>query len=295
MRGLRIAAASSSKNANAFLERIRLDEFVEEEDLGYGFMEPGYTLLDILDANVSGRDFEQGKPHPEIFLTAAEELAVPPGECFVGGKSGVEENPGAWLGAAMGELANSVGRDKLTLVGEPIFAPLGVWIEQLAAESTGKKGKGIVPVESEPPGAPEVYGDDRLFVYTGADGSDGGGSAGKLEELARAGHPVVRIEAREPYDLGGEMLRWMMATAVAGHILAINPFDQPNVESAKVLARKMVAEYQEQGSLPQLELTLQEPTITVYAAPARRRQLRRRWKSSCRRLVPETTWRFRPT
>jgi hypothetical protein len=87
----------------------------------------------------------------------------------------------------------------------------------------------------------------------------------------------------------------MMATAVAGHILDINPFDQPNVESAKVLARKMVAEYQEQGSLPQLEPTLQEPTITVYAAPAGRRQLRRRWKSSCRRLVLETTWRFRPT
>ena len=82
-RSLHIAAASSSKNANAFLERIRLDEFVEEEGLTYGFVEPGYTLLDILDANVSGRDFKQGKPHPEIFLTAAEELEVPPGECFV--------------------------------------------------------------------------------------------------------------------------------------------------------------------------------------------------------------------
>jgi beta-phosphoglucomutase len=81
--GLRIAAASSSKNANAFLERIRLDEFAKEEGLNYGFVRPGYTLLDILDANVSGRDFEQGKPHPEIFLTAAEELGVPPGECFV--------------------------------------------------------------------------------------------------------------------------------------------------------------------------------------------------------------------
>ena len=81
--GLRIAAASSSKNANAFLERIRLDSFAEEEGLSYDFVGPGYTLLDILDANVSGRDFEQGKPHPEIFLTAAEELGVPPGECFV--------------------------------------------------------------------------------------------------------------------------------------------------------------------------------------------------------------------
>jgi beta-phosphoglucomutase len=81
--GLRIAAASSSKNANAFLERIRLDEFVKEEGLSYAFVRPGYTLLHILDANVSGRDFEQGKPHPEIFLTAAEELGLPPGECFV--------------------------------------------------------------------------------------------------------------------------------------------------------------------------------------------------------------------
>jgi beta-phosphoglucomutase-like phosphatase (HAD superfamily) len=81
--GLRVAAASSSKNANAFLERIRLDQFAKEEGLSYGFVRPGYTLLDILDANVSGRDFEQGKPHPEIFLTAAEELGVPPGECFV--------------------------------------------------------------------------------------------------------------------------------------------------------------------------------------------------------------------
>ena len=81
--GLRVAAASSSKNANAFLERIRLDQFAKEEGLSYGFLRPGYSLLDILDANVSGRDFEQGKPHPEIFLTAAEELGVPPGECFV--------------------------------------------------------------------------------------------------------------------------------------------------------------------------------------------------------------------
>jgi beta-phosphoglucomutase-like phosphatase (HAD superfamily) len=81
--GLRVAAASSSKNANAFLERIRLDQFAKEEGLSYDFVRPGYTLLDILDANVSGRDFEQGKPHPEIFLTAAEELGIPPGECFV--------------------------------------------------------------------------------------------------------------------------------------------------------------------------------------------------------------------
>ena len=172
------------------------------------------------------------------------------------------ENPGVWLGAVMGELANSAGRDEVTLVAEAAFDPLGVWIEQLIAESTGKDGKGILPVEGEPVGAPEAYGSDRLFVYTGADG----GQTAALDALAQAGHPVVRIEAREPYDLGGEMFRWMMATAVAGHILAINPFDQPNVESAKVLARKMVAEYKKQGSLPKLEPTLQEHGITVYAS-----------------------------
>jgi beta-phosphoglucomutase-like phosphatase (HAD superfamily) len=99
-RGLRIAAASSSKNANAFLERIRLDEFVEEEGLSYDFVRPGYTLLDILDASVSGRDFEQGKPHPEIFLTAAEELGIPPEECFV-----VEDAANGVQAAKAGEMA----------------------------------------------------------------------------------------------------------------------------------------------------------------------------------------------
>ena len=171
------------------------------------------------------------------------------------------ENPGAWLGAVMGELAKSAGRDKLTLFAEPTFEPTGVWIEQLVAESTGKDGEGILPVEGEPIGSPEIYGDDRLFVYTGA---DGGEAAAELKDLAQAGHPVVRIEAREPYELGGEMFRWMMATAVAGRILGIQPFDQPNVESAKILARKMVAEYEEKGELPELEPTLQEDGVTVY-------------------------------
>jgi glucose-6-phosphate isomerase len=250
------------------------EHFVAVTDLGSGLQDIAekyrFRATFLNDPNIGGRysalSFYELVPAALIgvdirrLLDGATEMAR---AC---GKSGVEENPGAWLGAAMGELANSAGRDKLTLVGGPTFAPLGVWIEQLVAESTGKKGKGIVPVGSESPGAPEVYGDDRLFVYGGADGSDGEDSAGRLEDLAQAGNPVVRIEAREPYDLGGAMFRWMMATAVAGHILDINPFDQPNVESAKVLARKMVAEYQEQGSLPGLQPTLQEHGITVYGS-----------------------------
>jgi hypothetical protein len=163
----------------------------------------------------------------------------------------------------MGGMAKSAGRDKLTLVAEPTFDPLAVWVEQLVAESTGKEGEGLLPVEGEPVGAPEVYGDDRFFVYTGAGGDE---AAAALEKAARAGHPVVRIEAREPYELGGEMFRWMMATAVAGHILGINPFDQPNVESAKVLARKMVAEYGEQGSLPEPKPALRDQGIAVHGS-----------------------------
>ena len=169
------------------------------------------------------------------------------------------ENPGVWLGAVLGELAKT-GRDKLTLFADSTFEPLGVWVEQLIAESTGKDGKGILPVEGKPPGDTSVYGDDRLFVYTGASASD------LMEELARAGHPVVRLEVRNPYELGAEMFRWMLATAVAGHLLGINPFDQPNVESAKVLAREMVAEYQQKGELPQPEPTLRDGGITVYGS-----------------------------
>lgn len=171
------------------------------------------------------------------------------------------ENPGARLGAVLGAMAGE-RRDKLTLLAEPAFEPLGVWVEQLVAESTGKSGEGILPVEGEPPGDPAAYGDDRLFVYTGAQ------TPSELEAIGLAGHPVVRLAAREPYELGGEMFRWMFATAVAGHRLGINPFDQPNVESAKVLARKMVAEYRERGALPEPEPALRDGRVSVYGSGA---------------------------
>ncbi|MEX0785340.1 MAG: glucose-6-phosphate isomerase [Dehalococcoidia bacterium] len=135
-----------------------------------------------------------------------------------------EENPGAWLGAVLGEAALA-GRDKLTLVLPPELAALGCWIEQLVAESTGKEGRGIIPVEGEPLGAPGVYGDDRLFVAIGE--HEG------LEELERVGHPVVRLADHDALQLGAEFFRWELATAIAGHVLGINPFDQPDVQSAK--------------------------------------------------------------
>jgi len=161
-----------------------------------------------------------------------------------------QENPGAWLGTILGELAKE-GRDKLTLATSPSIASFGNWVEQLIAESTGKEGQGIVPVVGEPLGPPEVYGDDRLFVGLALAGDKSHEAA--LAALEDAGHPVVRLYLRDRYDLGGQMFLWEVATAVAGYHLGINPFDQPNVESAKVLAREMVAAYMEKGALPRGE------------------------------------------
>ncbi|GIW13880.1 MAG: hypothetical protein KatS3mg062_1319 [Tepidiforma sp.] len=143
-----------------------------------------------------------------------------------------ERNPGAWLGAVLAEAARA-GRDKLTLILPHQVEALGHWIEQLIAESTGKHGVGILPVEGERIGPPPVYGSDRLFVACGP--IDG------LDELEAAGHPVVRLPAIGPLDLAAEFFRWEFATAVAGHILGVNPFDQPNVEEAKRMARRLLA------------------------------------------------------
>lgn len=151
------------------------------------------------------------------------------------------------LGAILGTLARH-GRDKLTLITSPEIASFGDWVEQLVAESTGKEGKGILPVVGEPLGEPDVYSRDRLFVYLHLPNSRA--AAAQLAVLEEAGHPVVSIGLGDVYDLGGQFMWWEMATAVAGHLLNIQPFDQPNVESAKVLARQMVAAYHETGELP---------------------------------------------
>jgi transaldolase/glucose-6-phosphate isomerase len=151
-----------------------------------------------------------------------------------------EENLGARLGAILAELAKA-GRDKATFAISPSIASFGDWVEQLIAESTGKEGKGILPVVREPLGLPEVYGADRLFVHLRLAGDDAHDAA--LADLEAAGHPVVRLNLHDRYDLGGQFFLWEIATAVAGHRLGINPFDQPDVEAAKVLARRMVAEY----------------------------------------------------
>ncbi len=172
-----------------------------------------------------------------------------------------DENPGAWLGTIVGEMAKA-GRDKLTFIITPPLASFGDWAEQLIAESTGKEGKGIIPVVGEPVGAPEVYGDDRLFVYIPLEHDDTYAAA--VDALEAAGQPVVRLQVRDLYSLGQLMFLWEFATAVAGERLGINPFDQPNVEAAKVRAREMVAAFQEQGSLPPEAPALAEGDMAVY-------------------------------
>jgi glucose-6-phosphate isomerase len=161
----------------------------------------------------------------------------------------VEHNPALQLGAAMGELALR-GRDKLTLVFEPPLAPLGVWVEQLVAESTGKEGTGILPVDLEELGPSDAYGDDRVFAAVRLAGAADAGIAEALEALRDAGHPVLEHEIADACDLGGEFLRWEIAVAAAGHVLGIDAFDQPNVQESKDITKGLLGEYAETGELP---------------------------------------------
>jgi hypothetical protein len=173
------------------------------------------------------------------------------------------QNTAAWLGAIMAGLTLEE-IDKLTFISSPSLLDIGTWIEQLVAESTGKLGKGILPVCSTGPGNPEIYSNDRLFIYIKLKGEDEYDQS--VNQLEEAGHPVVRIIVKDKYDLGGEIFRWEFATTVAGHILKINPFDQPDVESAKISAREMVKKFKKTGKLPVLPVTLDADGLKVYTS-----------------------------
>ncbi len=161
------------------------------------------------------------------------------------------ENPGARLGAIMGALAG-VGRDKLTLITSPALDGFGLWVEQMLAESLGKSGKGIIPVAGEPSLPPERYSEDRLVVYLRLRGDDNGAADSLTAQLA-ATHPTVRLELTDRADLGAEFYRWEFATAVAGHLLGVHPFDQPNVQGAKDKTDLVLEHYRGAGQLPPVE------------------------------------------
>jgi transaldolase / glucose-6-phosphate isomerase len=172
------------------------------------------------------------------------------------------DNPGAKLGAVLGECAKA-GRDKLTIITDSKISSLGLWIEQLIAESTGKEGKGIVPIAGEPLGAPNVYGDDRLFVSIAVGKLDGDTEV-KLKALEAAGHPVVYRTLTDIYDLGEEFFLWEIATAFAGWRLGINPFDQPNVQESKDATKELLGEFEKEGKLVEQAVLVTDGMLTLY-------------------------------
>jgi transaldolase / glucose-6-phosphate isomerase len=175
----------------------------------------------------------------------------------------VEENPGAVLGIILGSAANA-GRDKVTIITSPGISDLGAWLEQLLAESTGKIGKGIIPVDRETLTTPEVYSSDRVFVYVRLETGTDAEQDAKVAAIEKAGHPVVRITIADIYDLGAEFFRWEIATAVAGSIIGINAFNQPDVEASKIATRELTSAYEKTGSLPAEKPVVEDSGIKLF-------------------------------
>lgn len=214
--------------------------FLNPESVGGRYSALSYVGL--LPASLAGVDLD-----PFLADAAAMRVACMATDPLV--------NPGIALGATMGALALA-GRDKLTLVIDPALPSLGAWLEQLIAESTGKVGTGIVPVDREPLGAPASYGADRVFVRIALDGTappvaaDGTAADTLLDALAAAGHPVLRFVLPDPIDIAGEFFRWEVATAMAGIVLGVNPFDEPNVTESKENTSRVLEELHHHGHFP---------------------------------------------
>jgi transaldolase / glucose-6-phosphate isomerase len=178
-----------------------------------------------------------------------------------------KDNPGVLLGATLGALARE-GRDKVTFIASPGIRAFGGWLEQLLAESTGKNGVGLIPVDGEELAAPDRYGKDRLFVYLRLDSAPDPKQDEAVDALSRAGQPVVRLLLRDKLDIAQEVFRWEIATAVAGAVLGINPFDQPDVEASKIATRELTKQFEQTGSLPQQTPLYAEDGIRLFADPS---------------------------
>ena len=181
-----------------------------------------------------------------------------------GPKVAPADHPGIWLGAIMGILAEQ-GRDKVSILASPSIAHFGDWIEQLLAESTGKEGRGLIPVVGATIGSPHDYVSDRLFIYLCVDGDNNDDIDQRLVALQQASQPCVILHLPDQYALGGEFFRWAYATAVAGHLLAVNPFDEPNVAESKTNTNRLLAHYEEYGRLPVPSVALKNDLMALYA------------------------------
>jgi glucose-6-phosphate isomerase len=210
------------------------------------------SVFGLLPAALHGVDLEQ-------LLTGASAMAE---AC----RRPAHQNPGLQLGAAIGEAALA-GRDKLTILTSPRLASLADWIEQLVAESTGKASRGIVPVVGEPLGRADAYSADRQFVVVQLAGDEDREARALAEELELLGNPVLRLELADPFDIGAEFVRWEIATAAAGMLLEIDPFDQPNVQEAKDATRSLLDAYRAHGALAQPAPLVAEPGVAAYGDP----------------------------
>jgi len=227
----------------------------------------GFRYIFYGDPEIGGR-FSALSPFGVVAATLAglntEKLLDEAAKAVASAKLEPAENPAAQLGLLLGTAANA-GRDKLTIFTSPEIADLGAWMEQLVAESTGKLGKGITPVDREVIAAPEFYGKDRIFAYIRYAGTADSSQDAKVAAIEAAGHPVVTIEIADLYEIFGQFFTWEVATSVAGSVMGINPFNQPDVESAKIETRTLTAAYEETGKLPAREPVLEGEGFKLYA------------------------------
>ncbi len=218
------------------------------------------SAFGVVPAAVMGLDLTR-------FLDAAERMVE---ACRLAGA----DNPGLALGATLGTLAKG-GRDKLTLLTSPGISALGGWLEQLIAESTGKEGAGIIPVDLEPLIEPDHYGADRVFVYLRLEGGADAAQDAAVTALEKLGQPVIRIAVASTYDLGQEFFRWEFATAVAGAVLGIHTFNQPDVEASKIETKKLTEAVEKTGALPHENAILEDGGIRLYADPRNAEEIAR--------------------
>jgi len=223
--------------------------FLNDPNIGGRYSSLSY--FGLVPAGLIGTDLKQ-------LLNTAQDMA---GTADTGYSLTEQNNTPAVLGTVMGMLARQ-GRDKLTFITSPEIQSFGTWVEQLVAESTGKEGKGILPVVNETVLQPDKYEDDRIFVYLKLDKDVTFHK--EVKSLRQTGHPLIQIHLNDRYELGSEFFRWELATAVSGYFLKINPFDQPNVEATKKLTKKMVITFQDKGKLPETEPSLKTDILSVF-------------------------------
>ena len=229
-----ITDPDTSLHRQALEQRFRA-VFLNPPDIGGRYSALSY--FGLVPAALTGLDLDR------LLAQAAQAAQV----CSDGAPA--RENPALKLGAALGELARK-GRDKVTFFLSPSLAAFGAWLEQLLAESTGKEGTGLLPIDGESPGPPAVYGDDRVFVYVHVSGEHDARTNEALQALAEAGQPTMTLALPDLWDIGGEFLRWEIAVAAAGAVLGIDPFDQPNVQESKDNTKRLLRGYVSDGRLP---------------------------------------------